>query len=798
MTQQIRRSIGMALAALAAAFAPASAAEKAPALPGGGPGYEAIGRIPVMHEGRIKPLDTVARTELKLIHGREAIEILGPDDKPVARWSPIAAFWSWTAAPEYWDDQPFILVEYLPLKRKLFAAEVRGRMAAIADEPSAPEAARKRARELAGHDEISAEEIKGLALAVGLSDGDRKALEALAKRLGPQTKYYSPRDLEEARITIDGRAFPFRDWANDVRRKKAELDAPIQAFKREKLNELEQKVIEVGDRLSHYRNIRGDGDRMLASIDQFLPRPSGKAFIQYAGKIYRKLTDPETRASGLGSLTPLEEDTAFALKGFLTSIQAKNRKEPGVDDDFDREFSTWLAEDSEWMPLRAVLEAEPADLAAAGFPGDDTSALRTALQQAREAEAANPGTLALAQGEALESAFRSLGEALGDAYPSPEAIRRETRFNAFAPFYRAPMAYGVGFLLLVLSLTIPARGNSGIAPAGGALYATGLLAFAAGIGLEVYGFYARILISGWAPVTNMYETVVWVGLVAALLGLVLEAIYRRRYIATCACGAALLCTLVAAAAGSSILDPSIKGIPAVLRSNYWLTIHVLTIVSSYAAFALAMVIGLAATLSYLTAIYKRPIGVANLFVPAIVGLPVALLGIGGYLYTKSGASWGMFSDPAFVLAYGLLGLGGIAVALAPIPALIGEAISAWRLERMAAARPLLADDAIGQPMAESVRARPPTWRAAWLPGHQPWSTRSAPRVLANAETDLRDERARGQPPTSQPLAEYRLPGDAGGRPAGRHRHVGGIWADVSWGRFWGWDPKSGPDRCSST
>lgn len=792
MIQHPGRSIGMGLLAIAALAVPASlAGDKAPALPGSGPAYKAIGRIPVMHDGRIKPLDTVARTEVKLIHGREAIEILGDDDKPIAQWSPVAAFWSWTAAPDYWDDQPFILVEYLPLKRKLFAAEVRGRMAAIADEPATPEAARKLARQLADQNEVSAEEIKGFALTAGLSQDDRKALNTLARRLGPETKYFSPRDLDEARITIDDRVFSFRDWANDVRRKKAELSAPmVQTFRRDKLTELEQHVIEVGDRLIHYRNIQGDNERMLSPIDQFLPRPSSREFIQYAGKVYRKLTDPESRAHGPASLSSLEEDTAFALKGFMTSIQAKDRKEPGTSDEFDGEFTTWLGEDSEWMPLRVVLETDPADLAAAGFPQDQAAALRATLQQAREAEANGPGALPVAQGEAVESAFRALGEAIGGTYPSPSAILRETRFNTIAPFYRAPMAYGVGLLLLVLSLTIPARGQSGLVPVGRLLYGLGLVGLVAGIGLEIYGFYARILISGWAPVTNMYETIVWVGLVSALLGLALEAIYRRRYIAACASGSALLCTLVAAAAGSTILDPSIKGIPAVLRSNYWLTIHVLTIVSSYAAFALAMVIGLAASLFYLTAIYKRPIGFGRLLEPAVVGLPMAVLGTAGYYYAKSGAASGLLGDPFVALLCGILGLLGIAAALSPIPALVGEAISKLLLGRMTAIQALAGDEAVSQPRAEPRMAAAESGGVATL---APPSVIERARAMSARDLPTPDVRARAMQQTAavvKPLANYVYRAmQVGVLLVAAGTILGGVWADVSWGRFWGWDPK---------
>src|SRR5262249_30391040 len=132
----------------------------------------------------------------------------------------------------------------------------------------------------------------------------------------------------------------------------------------------------------------------------------------------------------------------------------------------------------------------------------------------------------------------------------------------------------------------------------------GLAAFAAGILVEIYGFALRIVISGWAPVTNMYETVIWVALVTAVLGLIFELIYRKKVVALAATGVSLLGTTLAAGF-PSVLDPNIKALQPVLRSNYWLTIHVLTEVSSYAAFALAMGLGLIGTMIYLTATYRR-------------------------------------------------------------------------------------------------------------------------------------------------------------------------------------------------
>jgi ABC-type transport system involved in cytochrome c biogenesis permease subunit len=57
----------------------------------------------------------------------------------------------------------------------------------------------------------------------------------------------------------------------------------------------------------------------------------------------------------------------------------------------------------------------------------------------------------------------------------------------------------------------------------------------------------------------------------------------------------------------SVLDESFSPLQPVLRSNFWLTVHVLTIVSSYAAGMLAFGVGLIALTYYLFGRYRDPV-----------------------------------------------------------------------------------------------------------------------------------------------------------------------------------------------
>ncbi len=122
------------------------------------------------------------------------------------------------------------------------------------------------------------------------------------------------------------------------------------------------------------------------------------------------------------------------------------------------------------------------------------------------------------------------------------------------------------------------------------IYWSGMGLYAVSFTLQIVGFVIRCLIAGRPPVSNMYESILWVGFGAMLFGLVLELIYRKRIIAI---GALVFCvlTLVIADNISGILDAGIHPLEPVLRSNLWLTIHVLTITLGYAAFSLSMIIG---------------------------------------------------------------------------------------------------------------------------------------------------------------------------------------------------------------
>lgn len=113
-----------------------------------------------------------------------------------------------------------------------------------------------------------------------------------------------------------------------------------------------------------------------------------------------------------------------------------------------------------------------------------------------------------------------------------------------------------------------------------------VFSFLGGFVMHTAGFTLRCLIAGRPPVSNMYESVIWVAWAAALFSILLGLIYRKPLFPQAAAWVASFSLLI----GESFpvaLDPSLSPLVPVLRSNYWLTLHVLTITLSYGAFALA-------------------------------------------------------------------------------------------------------------------------------------------------------------------------------------------------------------------
>ncbi len=178
----------------------------------------------------------------------------------------------------------------------------------------------------------------------------------------------------------------------------------------------------------------------------------------------------------------------------------------------------------------------------------------------------------------LRTALRGLSPAI---YPSEFSLKIEYFYNHLDPFLWVMLFYALALVALSIANKTKTAGSArfiGLACAG-----TGMLFHAGGIAL-------RCTIAHRPPVTNMFESVVWVSFGVMVFAFAFWARYRTLTYLVAALPASLVCLLLLRqlpVAMPEAIDPLVP----VLRSNFWLTIHVLTITLSYAAFLLAMAFG---------------------------------------------------------------------------------------------------------------------------------------------------------------------------------------------------------------
>lgn len=235
---------------------------------------------------------------------------------------------------------------------------------------------------------------------------------------------------------------------------------------------------------------------------------------------------------------------------FLIVPAAKSETDPWV---VPPDFSQYYSEE-QFAPARLQLQA----LATAYTNGDSFNFSRASNQ--------------------LRENLRALSPRI---YPKDRQLRLEYFSNHFEGFYRAIWLYGVAFFVLLIAH---------LRKKGGAWRSIGVAIASAGLVFHATGIVLRCLIAGRPPVTNMYESIIWVSFAVSFFGM----IFFMRYRTTIYLLAALPVTLTALLLVFQMpiaMPASIDPLVPVLRDNFWLTIHVLTITLSYAAFALAMGFG---------------------------------------------------------------------------------------------------------------------------------------------------------------------------------------------------------------
>lgn len=107
--------------------------------------------------------------------------------------------------------------------------------------------------------------------------------------------------------------------------------------------------------------------------------------------------------------------------------------------------------------------------------------------------------------------------------------------------------------------------------------------------LQIAGMVMRVMISHRAPVTNMYETVMFSGFGCLIISCIITMI-RKEYAFMLAGLSFNVLSLMMMKFANGMLDANISPLVPVLRDNFWLSTHVTTVILSYAALALSWVL----------------------------------------------------------------------------------------------------------------------------------------------------------------------------------------------------------------
>ncbi|NNE91261.1 MAG: cytochrome c biogenesis protein CcsA [Verrucomicrobiales bacterium] len=300
------------------------------------------------------------------------------------------------------------------------------------------------------------------------------------------------------------------------------------------------------------------GDALFAALDDKELRPWAKTL---AGRITEIHESQKAMWPALKEAEKNPDAANDALKALDEKLQALV--------DYQRELTAKRYEYQEEKIEKAI------ETAKANIESADTENLRDAEQQELERQEIN-----------LKRLEREGGMA-----------DREVKLFLDAPFKKSLVYFIFAFLLLALSWLAPGTKASKI---------LGWIAFAVtvyALYLNVYGIIQRSIIRSRPPITNLYDTIIFITGCVVFLGLFLEGFTRK--------GVGLILAVFAGVGGMFLsiryeakeATDTMEKLQAVLDTNFWLATHVTAINFGYAAGLAAALLGA----GYLLARFFHPL-----------------------------------------------------------------------------------------------------------------------------------------------------------------------------------------------
>jgi ABC-type transport system involved in cytochrome c biogenesis permease subunit len=568
--------------------------------------WSAWRRLPTFGEGRVEPLDTFARRTVEAICGDDHPTLLPPEarrDGTPRQFTAAESLFRWLVEPAAWEQVPFLFADGGRLREELGlpindAHGRRLRYISPAEVEKNDELKRRWTQlQTALHlqEQAAAEGRK-----IALTDAD-KSLQKLINAYG---RYRAVTyDLDSHR----GAAEAFYDRSRQAAAALKTLIGDLHVAGRINHDaEIRNHMVNVCQTWQKLIAAMQDGDFSIEKLE-----PITAAF-------YRDAADFAARTAGsadapLASLSAELRHQSARLQLSLYDSGETLPLVPALEPGALEENRTPDDEVSPWLGFQAVMLGSDALLQA--YPHGELLAVRSAFAGLKAAyvdrKAADRPAKFAAAAERFAASVRALAAAVeplreklpmrhrdqnlldATAYPPPNATDAEVFYNRLHSFF---WSWTISLAAVVCLLAAVGRWRKTLFWLGAALLAAGQACTA--VGLAFRGF-----VTGLVPLTGMFETVEFVALYAGLLGLWyalspllrgprrMDRVMERRLFALAGAIVGFTAAVLAYYAPAAVMHRNIGAVQPVLRDNFWLAVHVVTIMASYASAAIALVLG---------------------------------------------------------------------------------------------------------------------------------------------------------------------------------------------------------------
>jgi ABC-type transport system involved in cytochrome c biogenesis permease subunit len=479
-----------------------------------------LARLPVSFDGRVMPIDSVARGNLKIFSGRESTrggwDTETEDDDGEPKVQAVEWFADMLAGNQRADSYKIFRVDH-PQVKSLLGLKVEDKL-------------------------FSWDQIGG--------GGNRRKLQEQVNQLrGVDPKTYDPYQQAIERLYRKGQRY--------LRITNAQSQLLLQAVLAD--GEKGMKLLVDAESAGVFKPIRLRSQEQQAAIfgDQLLAELDHT--VNYLGS-------SAGHTDNLLFIAPLEEGqkwqplarvTIVRLRGVLDAVRNIVLHEPR------------LASRSGDLDLvaRRLAESEESLGGGSEMPASQFAAANAWYNMLRQ--------LRLGESAGFDSTLQAYARAIDDkAPPSADADKAgfELSFNRFDPFVVALVFY---IAVLILSLGSFIGFTRPLWRSAMALLVITLL-------VHAYGLVARMIIMDRPPVTNLYSSAIFIGFGVAVFAIILEWIFRNGVSALGAAILGIATTLIAGALDVRDAD-TMAQLQAVLDTNFWLATHVVIITLGYSA-----------------------------------------------------------------------------------------------------------------------------------------------------------------------------------------------------------------------